>query len=77
VVAHASSPDSSVFDNGLQSPRASWLSADVLSALHSSRYSAGLTRLPVTPAVDNMILSAPAASASLESVIASTKRGLL
>ena len=77
VVAHASGRDSSVFDNGLPSPRAPWLSAGVLSALHSSRYSAGLTGLPVTPAVDNLILSAPGASASLESMIASTKRGLL
>jgi predicted Zn-dependent protease len=77
VVAHASGRDSSVFDNGLPSPRASWLSGGVLSALHSSRYSAGLTGLPVTPAVDNLILSAPGASASLESMIASTKRGLL
>jgi predicted Zn-dependent protease len=77
VVAHASGRDSSVFDNGLASPRASWVSAGTLSALHSSRYSAGLTGLPVTPAVDNLILSAPGASASLEQMIASTKRGLL
>ena len=77
VVAHASGRDSSVFDNGLPSPRASWLSSGVLSALHSSRHSAGLAGLPVTPAVDNLILSAPGASASLESMIASTKRGLL
>jgi predicted Zn-dependent protease len=77
VVAHTSGRDSSVFDNGLPSPRASWLSSGVLSALHSSRYSAGLTGLPVTPAVDNLILSAPGASASLESMIAATKRGLL
>jgi predicted Zn-dependent protease len=77
VVAHASGRDSSVFDNGLPSPRASWLSAGVLSALHSSRYSARLAGLPVAPSVDNLILSAPGASASLESMIASTKRGLL
>jgi predicted Zn-dependent protease len=77
VVAHASGRDSSVFDNGMTSPRASWLSAGVLSALHSSRYSAGLAGLPATPAVDNLILSAPGGSGSLESMIASTKRGLL
>jgi predicted Zn-dependent protease len=77
VVAHASGRDSSVFDNGLPSPRASWLSAGELSALHSSRYSAGLAGLPVAPAVDNLILSAPGASASLDQMIASTKRGLL
>jgi predicted Zn-dependent protease len=77
TVAHASGRDSSVFDNGLPSPRASWLSAGVLSALHSSRYSARLAGLPASPAVDNLILSAPGASASLEQMIASTKRGLL
>jgi predicted Zn-dependent protease len=77
TVAHASGRDSSVFDNGLPSPRASWLSAGVLTALHSSRYSAGLAGLPPAPAVDNLILTAPGASASLEQMIASTKRGLL
>ena len=77
TVAHASGRDSSVFDNGLPSPRASWLSAGVLSGLHSSRYSARLAGLPATPAVDNLILTAPGASASLEQMIASTKRGLL
>ena len=49
----------------------------MLSALHCCRYSAGLAGLPVTPSVDNLILSAPGASASLEQMIASTKRGLL
>jgi predicted Zn-dependent protease len=77
VVAHSSGRDSSVFDNGLPSPRASWISGGVLSALHSSRYSAGLAGLPVTPAVDNLILTAPDGSASLEEMIAATKRGLL
>jgi predicted Zn-dependent protease len=77
VVAHSSGRDASVFDNGLPSPRASWVSAGVLSALHSSRHSAALTGLAATPATDNLILSAPGASASLEQMIASTKRGLL
>jgi predicted Zn-dependent protease len=77
VTAHASGRDSSVFDNGLAAPRASWISSGVLTALHSSRYSAGLTGLPVTPGVDNLVLTAPGASASLEQMIAGTKRGLL
>jgi predicted Zn-dependent protease len=77
TVAHSSGRDSSVFDNGLPSPRVAWISGGSLAALHSSRYSARLTGLPVTPAVDNLILSAPGAAASLESMIASTKRGLL
>jgi predicted Zn-dependent protease len=77
VVTHASGRDSSVFDNGLTAGRASWISAGELSALHSSRYSAALAGLPVTPAIDNLIMSTEAHGASLESMIASTKRGLL
>jgi predicted Zn-dependent protease len=77
TVTHSSGRDSSVFDNGLASPRAAWISGGTLGALHSSRYSASVAGLPVTPGVDNLILSAPGASASLESMIASTKRGLL
>jgi predicted Zn-dependent protease len=77
VVAHSSGRDSSVFDNGLPAGRESWLSAGVLSALHSSRFSAGTAGVPVTPAVDNLIMTAPGASKSLASMIASTERGLL
>jgi predicted Zn-dependent protease len=77
VVAHASGADSSVFDNGLPAGRTSWISSGALSALHSSRFSAAKAGLPVTPATDNLIMTAPGASASLESMIASTKRGLL
>ena len=81
VVAHASGQDSSVFDNGMSSGPASWVSSGVLSALHSSRFSAGLAGLPVTPAVDNLVLDGgPGAArpgASLSEMIASTRRGLL
>jgi predicted Zn-dependent protease len=76
VVAHASGRDSSVFDNGLPAGRASWISGGVLSALYSSRYSAGLAGLPVTPAVDNLVMTADS-SASLSSMVGATKRGLL
>jgi predicted Zn-dependent protease len=76
VVAHASAQDSSVFDNGLPAGKASWVSDGVLSALHSSRYSAGLAGLPVTSAVDNLVL-AGGSVASLADMIESTKRGLL
>jgi predicted Zn-dependent protease len=76
VVAHASGRDSSVFDNGMPAGRTSWISSGVLSTLHSSRHSAALTGLPVAPWVGNVIMSADSA-ASLESMIASTKRGLL
>jgi predicted Zn-dependent protease len=77
VVAHSSGRDSSVFDNGLPAGRASWVSAGELSALHSSRFSASAAGVPVTPAVDNLIMTAPGAAKSLSSMIASTERGLL
>jgi predicted Zn-dependent protease len=77
VVAHSSGRDSSVFDNGLPAGRAPWISAGMLSALPSSRFSAQAAGVPVTPAADNLIMTAPGASQSLSSMISSTKRGLL
>ncbi|HEX4287601.1 MAG TPA: metallopeptidase TldD-related protein [Trebonia sp.] len=77
VVAHSSGRDSSVFDNGLPAGRAAWISEGVLSALHSSRFSAAAAGVPVTPSVDNLIMTAPGASESLAEMIASTRRGLL
>ena len=76
VVAHSSGRDQSVFDNGLTSGLTSWISAGSLHGLHSSRHSAAQAGLPVTPAVDNLIMTAESAT-PLESMIASTKRGLL
>jgi predicted Zn-dependent protease len=77
VVAHSSGRDSSVFDNGLPSLRAPWISAGELTGLHSSRFSAQAAGVPVMPAVDNLIMTAPGESRSLSSMIASTERGLL
>ena len=77
VEAQSSGRDSSVFDNGLAAGRASWISEGVLSALHSSRFSAAAAGVPVTPSVDNLIMTAPGASESLAEMIASTRRGLL
>jgi predicted Zn-dependent protease len=77
VVAHSSGRDSSVFDNGLPSLRAPWISAGELTGLHSSRFSARAAGVPVMPAVDNLIMTAPGGSRSLSSMIASTERGLL
>jgi predicted Zn-dependent protease len=50
----------------------------VLSALIQTRYSARLTGLAVTPAVDNLIFETSAPEPpSLDEMIASTERGLL
>jgi predicted Zn-dependent protease len=78
VIAHASSRDSSVFDNGLALGPTAWIRDGDLAALIQTRYTAGLTGLPVTPAIGNLILDGPAgSSASLDDMIASTGRGLL
>ena len=77
VVAHASGRESSVFDNGLPLSRTDWIRDGVLNALLQTRHSAELTGLPVTPAIDNLILSGPPGGRSLEEMVAATERGLL
>jgi len=54
VISHASGPDSSVFDNGLPLSATDWIRDGSLAALGSSRHSAALAGLPVTPAIDNL-----------------------
>jgi predicted Zn-dependent protease len=77
VLAHASSRRSSVFDNGLPLGRTEWISGGRLAALTQTRHSAGLTGLPVTPAIGNLILDVPGAGGSLGELTAGTDRGLL
>ncbi len=82
VIAHASGPDSSVFDNGLPLHATSWIRDGSLAALVSSRHSATVAGVPVTPAIDNLTFAtaAPTSGAgapTLEQMIASTGRGLL
>ncbi|HEX2743262.1 MAG TPA: metallopeptidase TldD-related protein [Streptosporangiaceae bacterium] len=78
VLSHASGPDSSVFDNGLPLTATRWISDGSLTALISSRHSAEVAGLAVTPAIDNLTFatSAPAAP-TLSEMIASTGRALL
>ncbi|MFI7694957.1 metallopeptidase TldD-related protein [Nonomuraea sp. NPDC049655] len=78
VTAHASSRDGSVFDNGLPLAPTDWIRDGRLESLLQTRYSAELSGLPVTPGIDNLVMSGPAEGArSLEEMIASTRRGLL
>jgi predicted Zn-dependent protease len=78
VVAHASSRESSVFDNGLALRPTSWIADGQLAALIQTRHTAELTGLPVTPAIDNLALDGPpGSSATLDEMVASTRRGLL
>jgi predicted Zn-dependent protease len=77
VVAHASSRESSVFENGLALRGVDWISEGRLAALLQTRQSAELTGLPLTPGVDNLLMEVPGATATLEDMVASTRRGLL
>jgi predicted Zn-dependent protease len=77
VVAHASSRQSSVFENGLALNPVDWISDGKLAALLQTRQSAALTGLPLTPGVDNLLMEVPGATATLEDMVANTGRGLL
>ncbi|MFF5423993.1 MULTISPECIES: metallopeptidase TldD-related protein [unclassified Streptomyces] len=76
VIAHSSGGDSSVFDNGLPLAPTEWVRDGKLERLVTTRHSAGLTRLPVAPAIENLILDG-GGERSLEEMVAATERGLL
>ncbi|MGH8891041.1 MAG: metallopeptidase TldD-related protein [Acidothermaceae bacterium] len=77
VVAHASSSESSVFDNGFGLQPTSWIESGKLASLVQTRYSAGLTGLPVTPAIDNLVLEHAGGGPSMNEMVRSSKRSLL
>ena len=77
VIAHASSRESSVFDNGLPKSRTDWIAGGTLAALTQTRHTAQLMGQPVTPAIDNLILDAPGADGSIAELVGRTSRGLL
>ncbi|MET9321468.1 metallopeptidase TldD-related protein [Streptomyces sp. NPDC003038] len=76
VIAHSSGDDASVFDNGLPIPATEWIRDGELARLLTTRHSAGLTGLPVSPGFGNLILDA-GGDQSLEEMVADTERGLL
>jgi predicted Zn-dependent protease len=77
VVARASSATSSVFDNGLPLQPTAWVDQGELRALVQTRHSTQLTGLPVTPAIDNLIMEGPGGGRPLEDMIRNTTTGLL
>lgn len=77
VVAGSSGNESSVFDNGLPLGPTDWIRDGELVSLLQTRHSAGLTGLPVTPAIDNLVLEVDAGTGGVEDLVAGTERGLL
>jgi predicted Zn-dependent protease len=77
ALASSSGNDSSVFDNGLPLSRTDWIRDGELTSLLQTRHSAALTGLPVTPAIDNLVLEVEGADAGLDDLVAGTERGLL
>jgi len=79
VIAHSSGENDSVFDNGQALAATDWIRGGELANLLTTRHSAGLAGLPLTPPVDNLVLETAdqAAAPTLDEMIARTERGLL
>ncbi|WP_046775439.1 metallopeptidase TldD-related protein [Streptomyces yangpuensis] len=76
VIAHSSGDDVSAFDNGLPVPVTEWIREGELARLSTTRHTAGLTGLPVSPGFGNLILDG-GGEKSLDEMVADTERGLL
>ncbi|MFE0581188.1 metallopeptidase TldD-related protein [Streptomyces sp. NPDC058874] len=76
VIAHSSGDDVSAFDNGLPVPATEWIRDGELARLSTTRHTAGLTGLPVSPGFGNLILDG-GGDKTLDEMVADTRRGLL
>jgi len=77
TMAATSDNTESVFDNGLPLGRTDWIRDGRLTSLLQTRHTASMTGQPVTPMIDNLILSIDDASGTVEDLVAGTERGLL
>ncbi|MFJ2825285.1 metallopeptidase TldD-related protein [Streptomyces toxytricini] len=76
VIAHSSGDDASVFDNGLPVPATDWIKDGELARLTTTRHTAALTDMPLSPGFGNLVLDG-GGEKSLEEMVAGTQRGLL
>ncbi|MFJ7260057.1 metallopeptidase TldD-related protein [Streptomyces globosus] len=76
VIAHSSGDDASVFDNGLPVPATDWIKDGELARLATTRHTAALTGMPLSPGFGNLVLDG-GGEKSLEEMVAGTQRGLL
>ena len=77
VTASTSGNESSVFDNGIGLERTSWIRDGRLAALLQTRHTAQMTGRPVTPGIDNLVLSVDGADGAMSELVAGVERGLL
>jgi predicted Zn-dependent protease len=77
VAAASTDASQSVFDNGLPLESTDWIRDGHLTSLIQTRYSAEVTGLAVTPAIDNLLFSSDDATRGLDEMVAHTERGLL
>lgn len=77
ALAAASGNTASVFDNGLPLGATDWIRDGRLVALAQTRHSAELTGLPVTPAVDNLVLDVADGRGSVQDLVGDLEHGLL
>ncbi len=76
MTAHSSAM-ASVFDNGLPVQPTSWVDRGVLSALPTTRHTARLTGLGVTPPADNLLLDVEGGQGSALDLVRGLDDGLL
>jgi predicted Zn-dependent protease len=77
LATSSSGSDVSVFDNGAPLGPTRWIDGGRLARLRYHRAGAARSGVPFTPPVDNLVLGLEGASASLEELVAGTRRGLL
>jgi predicted Zn-dependent protease len=77
VTVHRSSSEFSVFDNGLTLGATDWIRGGKLVNLLQSRFTADLTGLAVTPAIDSYSLEVEGATGTVDDLVAGVEDGLL
>jgi predicted Zn-dependent protease len=77
VTASQSNNLESVFDNGIALTRTDWIADGELRALLQTRHSAGITEQPVTPYVDNLVVSVDGGTGTTDDLVAGVEDGLL
>jgi predicted Zn-dependent protease len=77
VYSTASTPFTSVFDNGQLQKRCDWIKDGVLESLVQTRASANMTSLAYTPLGNNLIMSVDGATGSTLDLVKQVKNGLL